>query len=235
MSAQSAAPQPSVTAVTPAAPVMQAMREAMPSAQAAVEQSSPQSGYVAGVGGQRSSGAPSNAFVQLASMNIDLSSEQAEELGVAFGQNGSLRFGQVDEAQFLSLLELEGKSAPSNIPGMHAREVAVASNAEKFKLANGTNGRLSMAGPFSSLLMEDQSLMALPSEQIVLIDNGSYLTAVKAGPRQARGDVPAAVVFPQAVQRIDIPAIGQRLKFEKALIQPSDEPNFQIQYMWKGN
>jgi hypothetical protein len=134
-------------------------------------------------------------------------------------------------------MELEGKSPASGISNVHDRQLGFFADQDDFLLASGRNARLKLfpGVPHAVLFTEDFSADLPNDAMTLLIDNGSYLTAVKLGPWQNAEEVPAAVVFAQGVQRIDVPALGKATKFEKTLIQPTDEPIIRIEYTWKGN
>jgi hypothetical protein len=70
----------------------------------------------------------------------------------------------------------------------------------------------------------------------VIINNGDYLTAVKAGVMRhwTAPLTEADIRLAEAPQTIDIPATGQVVRSEKTLVEPKDELTIKISYVWKG-
>jgi len=172
--------------------------------------------------------------VTVNSINVNGDARTAAALGVRFvrGNNGVV-YGVIDEAQFRSLMELDAQAA--------RRGRAVAANGRMQDTIVGTDALIAndmlanvsfVADKGNTLNVADNTI-ALPHESYLLIDNGTYLTAVRAGPMQHWTEKPAAVQFVEVPQNIEVPRVGQLVKLEKTLLEPSDPMVIRAQYTWK--
>jgi len=160
------------------------------------------------------------------STNVNVGASAANALGVSFvnGVNG-VNYAVVDEAQLRAVRELaarQGAAAAAVAPNDRWQETIVGTDA---LLANGGVANLAFAADTRNTLDLNGNTVVLPHEKYVLIDNGGYLTAVKAGEMQFWRQRPKveAVQFADVPQEIEVPAVGHLVKFEKTLIEPADE------------
>jgi len=173
--------------------------------------------------------------VDVNSVNLNVAAPAANSLGVTFvtGKNG-VTYGIIDEAQLRTLVELDtrlkGKSrlVPAN---QRFQESIVGTDA---LLANGMVANVGFAGDRANTLDIADNLIKLPHENYILIDNGSYLTAVRAGAMRHWTERPAPVQFALVPYEVDVPRVGQLVKFEKTLVEPTDELVIRATYSWKG-
>jgi len=173
--------------------------------------------------------------VAVNSMNVNLGTAATRQLGVRFvrGRNG-LRYTVVDEAQLRTLREIEGqRSGPGRgVPANpRLQETIVGTDA---LLASGQRANVTFAAEGGNTIDLYQNPIALPHEKYILIDNGSFLTAVKAGEMQHWTRRAKSVEFAEVPQDLDVPRVGRLVKFEKTLIKPADELTIRARYTWTG-
>ena len=171
------------------------------------------------------------------SVNVDVPASALRQLGIRLegGVNGLL-YATIDPAQFRSLVEMETQlvqagRAPVNTE-QRAQETIVGTGA---LLANGMVGNVAFAGDYSNSVNIAANPLTLPHGRYLLISNGSYVTVVRSSPMQNWLEAPADFEFAQVPQTIELPRVGQLVKFEKTLIQPADELVLRATYQWKGN
>ena len=174
--------------------------------------------------------------VQVNSINIDVAAPAAASLGIAFtdGNNG-VRYGLVDEAQLRTLLELDASKAARArraAPNPSLQETIVGTGA---LLANGGVGNVLFAAERGNTLDINGNAIQLAHEKYILINNGTYLTAVQANPMQHWTEPVNPFPFVVVSQDIEVPRAGQLAKFEKTLVEPTDEMAIRITYRWKGD
>ena len=169
--------------------------------------------------------------VLVSSVNLNVDVADAGALGITFrtGNNG-LSFTVVDDAQLRTLLEMSAKN-PMRVTGRNTQETIVGTDA---RLSNAMNANIRFAGDFRNGLDVDANPINLPHEQYVLINNGRYLTAVKAGPMQHWTEKVTPVSFFEVPQGIDVPRVGRLVKLEKTLLNPEDELVISVGYKQKG-
>ncbi len=172
--------------------------------------------------------------VAIRSDNVSMSSSEANALGVQFreGANGA-RIAVIDAAQYRALKELEARQAREAPYEMdqHNQEAIVGTDA---LLANNWRANLSYAAEGANTLVINGNAVALPHENYVLIDNGRYLTAVRAGQMQHWTQRAADEPVIEVPTEIRLPAVGRVFRFEKTLIQPDDDLAIEAEYQWKG-
>ena len=143
-------------------------------------------------------------------------------------------FTVVDEAQFRTLVELDsrknrfGRSVPMNPRG---QDTIVGTDA---LLANAWTANVRFAADRANTIDVNGNPINLAHDQYILIDNGSFLTAVRAGEMQHWTERSAPVQLADVPQDIDVPRVGQMVKFEKTLVEPDDELVLRASYSWKG-
>jgi len=170
------------------------------------------------------------------STNLNVDASAAGGLGVRFtaGRNG-VNYSVIDEAQLRTLLELDAKraGAPDAVPANgRVQETIVGTDA---LLANGMLANARFAGDRGNTLDVNGNSIPLRHEKYILINNGAYLTAVRAGPMQHWTETPADVRFAEVPADIQVPPVGRLAKFEKTLVEPADKLVIQADYEWKGD
>ena len=173
--------------------------------------------------------------VSVNSVNLNADQAVAGALGVAFrtGKNG-LRYAEVDEGQLRTLLEMHAAQARRPMPTSVAdrfQETIVGTDAW---LANGMAAHVAFARDRTNRLTIQDNEIELAHEKYVLIDNGGYLTAVRAGAMQHWTQRAEPLVFAEVVERITVPRVGRLVKFEKRLVEPGDHLVIRAAYTWKG-
>ncbi len=173
--------------------------------------------------------------VMVNSTNINVGNPTAVGMGMRFvtGANG-VSYTVIDEAQMRTLLELDARNA--------SRAGAVAANGRLQETIVGTDALLANTMIANPRFADDRSnqldikgnTINLVHEKYVLIDNGSFLTAVRAGPMQHWTETPADVRFADVPADIDVPHVGRLVKFEKTLVEPTDRLVLRAAYEWKG-
>lgn len=172
--------------------------------------------------------------IVVASRNINTDRSGAESVGVRFviGNNGTA-FSVADEAQVRTLLELSqrngGNAALANLGG---QETIIGTDA---LLANGMTANATFAADTGNTLNINDNPVSLPHDRYILISNGGYLTAVRAGAMQFWTEKPQEVKFAEVPQTLDLPRAGREVRFEKILVEPSDELVIRADYTRKGN
>jgi len=183
---------------------------------------------------KRNAGGNFGQKVDVNSRNLNVSSGVSRQLGVTFktGKN-NLRFATVDEATFRTLNELDaGNKRKVAAPNQRLQETIIGTNA---LVANGMLANVAFGADVGNELNIADNPIKLQHEDYILIDNGGYLTAVKAGQMQHWTQAPAAVQFAEVPQDIDVPALGRLVRFEKTLVDPTDDLVIRAAYSWKGD
>ena len=167
--------------------------------------------------------------VMVSSVNLKGDADDAEALGIRFTTgNNDTRWTVVDEAQFRTLMEMSAKKA-AGAGGENQQETIVGTDA---LLANGMRGNVRYSGDAGNRLDVNDNGIDLAHERYLLIDNGKYLTAVKAGPMVNWRQKLTPVVFFNVPQGIEVPRVGQLVKLEKTLVEPADEMVISTDYKW---
>jgi hypothetical protein len=173
--------------------------------------------------------------VLVSSINVNADARGAASLGVSFRDgNNDVRYAVVDEAQLRTLMELDARNAMAGLfvpRNGRSQETIIGTDA---LIANGWVANESFAGDRFNRLNVNENLIDLPHEKYVLIDNGRFLTAVRAGQMQHWTEPAAWFQFAEAPQDIDCVRAGRMVKFEKTLVKPTDELFIGAEYSWKG-
>ncbi|MCG3178706.1 MAG: hypothetical protein BIFFINMI_01035 [Phycisphaerae bacterium] len=166
------------------------------------------------------------------SLNLNVDPRAARSLGADFDTpvNGAA-VAVIDEAQFRALRELDvnGKARGSAVVGPNGRmqETIVGTDAS---LANGMAANEAYAGEgYNDFLLGD-ARVRLDHAKYLLIDNGGYLTVMRAGPMQHWTEPPADVRFPDAPLVIEVPRQGETYRLEKTLMTPQDDPAVIVEF-----
>ena len=97
-------------------------------------------------------------------------------------------------------------------------------------LANGMTTYITHGRDKSNTLDIADNPISLSHEKYVLIDNGGYLTAIRAGEMQHWSQASKRIEFVRAPQTIEIPRVGVLVKLEKTLVKPGDEMIVRFDY-----
>jgi autotransporter-associated beta strand protein len=176
------------------------------------------------------------------SSNINITPAKASGLGIEFQQGAnSLRYATVDEAQLRTLRQLEARQAPT---GQDATAQAVAANPRlqntivgtEALLAGGQRAYVARAGEGGNTFEVAGNPIDLSHEKYIVLDAGGYLTAVKASQMQhwTQPVKQEDVGFADVPQELDVPRVGNLVRFEKTLIRPADRLTIRAEYTWKG-
>ncbi|OQB86106.1 MAG: Tetratricopeptide repeat protein [Planctomycetes bacterium ADurb.Bin126] len=165
------------------------------------------------------------------SLNVNASAADAAALGVRFEQGAEGGFALLDEAQVRSLMDVEAlnnKMGRGYVdPNGRPQETIVGTDA---LLANGMVLNVAAAADKGNNLLIGPAAVALPHEQILAIDNGRFLTLVRAGAMQHWTEKPQIPEFARVAQAIEVPRVGQRVLMEKTLLEPTDAAELIIEH-----
>ena len=171
--------------------------------------------------------------VNVSSINVNAGADTAGNLGISFitGNNG-VRYAVVDEAQFRTLMEVDAGRRDDRVDANERyQDTIVGTDA---LLANDWVGNVLQSSDADNTLDINGNPIRLSHEKYILIDNGRFLTAVRAGQMQHWTQEAEPVVFVRAPQTIDIPRVGELVKLEKTLVKPEDKLVIRFNYQWKG-
>ncbi len=169
--------------------------------------------------------------VQVNGINLNVAPGEANGIGVTFNTgNNDLSYAVVDEAQLRTLLELDAAKKRERVAANpNAQETIVGTDAW---LPNEMRANVRFAGETGNKLDIAGNPIELPHQKYILINNGSFLTAVQANPMQhwteAMNPLPFAVTAPE----IEVPHVGRLVKFEKTLVEPGDELVLKASYRY---
>ncbi|MCX5649063.1 MAG: hypothetical protein NTX40_08220 [Planctomycetota bacterium] len=173
--------------------------------------------------------------VAVGSRNVYVAGHQVGAAGVKWveGANG-VRYAVVDEGALLNLMDLEQRDR-NGPPAGAARDVyqdAVVGT--QALLANGAVVDLARAGDRDNTLNYNGNSIPVGHDDYLLVNNGSYVTAVKAGEMRHWSAETEPVKFPGVPAAVVVPAVGRTVKFEKTLLEPEDVVELVTQYTWEG-
>ena len=173
--------------------------------------------------------------VAVGSRNLYVAGAKARSAGVEWVEGANnLRYAVVDEGALLNLMDLEQRDKSAPQPG-GARDVyqdAVVGT--QALLANGGVVDLARAGDRDNTFDYNGNNIQVTHDDYLLVDNGSYVTAVKAGEMQHWAVEVEPVKFPGVPAAVVVPAVGRTVKFEKTLLEPEDVVELVTQYTWEG-
>ncbi|MBS3735316.1 MAG: hypothetical protein KGY99_10405, partial [Phycisphaerae bacterium] len=173
--------------------------------------------------------------VYVQSSNINVDRVAAARLGTTFRTANGQTFAVVDEAQVRTLRQLARQPAggAADVPvNPTEQETIVGTDA---LLANAWSANVAFAGDARNELVVNGNPVTLEHDRILLIDNGGYLTAVKAGAMQHWTEAPDVAPLAEVPAEVHVPAVGQLIKTEKTLVQPSDRLETVLEYTWQGD
>ena len=171
--------------------------------------------------------------VNVSSINVNADANTAGGLGISFttGANG-VRYTVVDEAQFRTLMEMDASRRDGRVDANERYQGTIVGT--DALLANDWVGNVLQSSDAGNTLDINGNSIRLSHEKYILIDNGRFLTAVRAGQMQHWTQKAEPVTFIRAPQTIDIPRVGELVKLEKTLVKPEDELVIRFNYQWKG-
>jgi len=177
--------------------------------------------------------------IQVTSMNLNAGSGEARGLGVNFTTgNNDVTYAVIDEAQLRTLMQLDAANrralAAGDVvpPNERGQETIIGTDA---LLANKMVANAAYAGEDVNKLDIKSNPINLEHEKYILIDNGVFLTAVRAGAMRHWTEAPELVAFAEVPETVEVPRVGQLVKFEKSLVDPSDNLVIRLDYRWKGD
>jgi len=162
--------------------------------------------------------------VQVGSINIAATADAANSLGVRFrtGNNG-VTYTTIDEAQFRTLMQIGADNRGSGRVTVEAnpnrQDTIVGTDA---LLANAWSANVTFSADAGNTIDINDNPVNLRHQDYILIDNGSYLTAVRAGRMQHWREQAKAIEFVEAPQDIAVPRVGRLVRFEKTLVRGDD-------------
>ncbi len=135
-------------------------------------------------------------------------------------------YGILDEAQYRTLIEISNQTTASGIDETVTREVAVGTGNEiadeHFRVARSGSGwnEFTLGGV----------RVRTPHDRYFAIDNGDYVSVIKAGETHIWTEQNKALASMKAdVFRIEIPKIGVFFKFAKTLLGAGESPDIEIE------
>jgi hypothetical protein len=171
------------------------------------------------------------------SSNINITPARASGLGIEFRQGANdVRFATVDEAQLRTLRQLEARqdaTAKAVAANPRLQNTIVGTEA---LLAGGQRAYVARAGEGGNTFEVAGNPIDLSHEKYIVLDAGGYLTAVKASQMQhwTQQVSKEDVGFADVPQELDVPRVGNLVRFEKTLIRPADRLTIRAEYTWKG-
>ncbi len=174
--------------------------------------------------------------VSVASRNIFMPGRTAGAVGVQWetGANG-VRYAVINEGQLMGLLDVEQRrheTSSAATPARNAYQEAVVGT--EALLANGQVVAVERAADAGNTLGYNGNSFQVAHDDYVVVDNGTYLTAVKSGRMQHWTTEAAPVRFPGVPAAVVVPAVGHTVKFEKTLLDASDALELAVDYTWEG-
>jgi len=173
--------------------------------------------------------------VSVGSRNVYVPGHQVGAAGVEWVEGAnSVRYAVVDEGALLNLMDLEqrDRNAPQAGAARDVYQDAVVGT--QALLANNAVVDLARAGDRDNTLDYNGNDIQVGHDDYLLVDNGSYVTAVKAGEMRHWAAEAEPVKFPGVPAAVVVPAVGRTVKFEKTLLEPEDVVELVTQYTWEG-
>ena len=173
--------------------------------------------------------------VAVGSRNIAVKASAAKAAGIAWTKGpGGVQYAVANEGQLMGLLDIEQRQAAPETPvgrGEVRQEAIVGTDA---RLANGRVVMISKAGDDRNGLTYDGVEVPVGHDDYLLVDNGTYLTAVKTGRMLHWSAEAEPVRFPGVPAIVMVPVVGRTVKFEKTLLESSDTLELVADYTWQG-
>jgi hypothetical protein len=176
--------------------------------------------------------------VAVASRNFFVDADTARAAGIRWktGANG-VRYAVVNDGQVRGVMDVEqrdiGAAGSGELPPRDAYQEAIVGT--DALLANGLPVAISRAGDERNTLSYNGNTLQVAHDDYLLVDNGGYLTAVKSGRMQHWSVEAAPVRFPGVPAVVVVPTVGYTVKFEKTLLDASDNVELVADYTWQGD
>jgi hypothetical protein len=147
-----------------------------------------------------------------------------------------VRYAVINEGQLLGLLDIEQRRAAPGAPPFLTQEVhQEAVVGTQAVLANGGQVTIARAADDWNSLDYNGNDVRVAHDDYLLLDNGTYLTAVKSGRMQHWSAEVEPVRFPGVPAVVMVPAVGRTVKFEKTLLDAGDALDLVTDYSWEGD
>ncbi len=174
--------------------------------------------------------------IPVGSININVDQGGANELGINFtAGNNDVSYTVIDEAQYRTLMEVDadnrraGRMLDAN---WSYQDAIIGTDA---LLSNRWTANASFGADAGNTIDVNGNPVSLQHEKYILINNGGYLTAVRAGQMTHWRQKSDVITFAAAPQAIEVPRLGKQYKLEKTLVNPTDDLTIRITYSWKGD
>jgi len=170
--------------------------------------------------------------VPVASRNVYVAGAKARSAGLEWveGANG-VRYAVIDEGALRNLVDLEQRGGGAPAVQEFRQDAVVGTQA---LVANGAVVDLARAGDVGNTLDYNDNDVEVGHDDYLVVDNGSYVTAIKAGRMQHWAVEAEPVRFPGVPAVVMVPAVGYTVKFEKTLLEPEDSVELVARYTWQG-
>jgi tetratricopeptide (TPR) repeat protein len=170
--------------------------------------------------------------VAVASQNVLLDEAAALAAGVEWRTGaGGARYAVINDGQWMSLLDLAQRRGRAS-GGDAYQEAVVGTDA---RLANGWGLGVSRADDQANGLAFNGNAVDLPHDDVLLVSNGRYLTAVKTGRMRHWSADAERVRLPGVPAAVTVPDVGRTVKFEKTLLEASDPLELTADYTMQGD
>lgn len=169
--------------------------------------------------------------VNVSSYNAFVPESLAKNAGVSWvSGNNHVNYAVVDEGQVRALLELSQRlnRKQSSDDNRLSNNAVVGTQTT---IANHENIDIEIAGDAGNRFNYQANPVFVPHDKFLLVSNGGYLTVVGATERYHLTEriTPRRIVA-EVPPRIDLPLVGQVIRFEKTLLQPEDVPVLRARY-----
>jgi hypothetical protein len=173
--------------------------------------------------------------VPVGSRNVYVAGAKARSAGIQWVEGANnVGYAVVDEGALLNLMDLEQRDNSAPPPGAARDVYQDAVVGTQALLANGAVLDLARAGDQGNTLTYNGNDIQVVHDDYLLVDNGSYVTAVKAGEMRHWAAEAEPVKFPGVPAAVVVPAVGRTVKFEKTLLEPEDVVELVTEYTWEG-
>ncbi|HET6441941.1 MAG TPA: hypothetical protein VFH53_06140, partial [Phycisphaerae bacterium] len=171
--------------------------------------------------------------VAVGSRNVYVAGAKARSAGIEWveGANG-VRYAVIDEGAIRNLMDLEQREGGAPAVQEFHQDAVVGTQA---LVANAAVVDVARAGDIGNTFDYNDNPVEVGHDDYLLVDNGSYVTAIKAGRMQHWSVEADPVRFPGVPAVVVVPAVGYTVKFEKTLLEPEDSVELVGAYQWQGD
>lgn len=169
--------------------------------------------------------------VDVSSLYMPLSASVASRVGASWQKGtGHERFAILDEAQARTLLSL---FAPFNrkTAKTSQQEALIGSSA---RIADARILQVRTVGEQQTRLDLNGTILNIPAGGSLLLNSQGGMTLVRVSRPHHWTEKPVPVTWLKANQSLELPHAGQHLRFEKTLLQPTDDMTLRAEYRWRG-